>query len=150
MASEVPHRRFNPLTGDWVLVSPERNTRPWQGRVENLPLVRRAPYDAECYLCPGNARAGGRRNPPYTSTFVFDNDFPALVPLETPGSPASASPLFRRQDEPGYCRVVCFSPRHDLTLPGAAGAGRHCRRLSDQTRDRGEAMWARVFENKAR
>jgi UDPglucose--hexose-1-phosphate uridylyltransferase len=118
MPTELPHRRLNPLTGEWVLVSPQRTSRPWQGRIEAPPAVRRAPYDKECYLCPGNARAGGRHNPHYNSTFVFDNDFPALQPAHPPGMTApDSSPLFRREDEPGYCRVVCFSPRHDLTLP---------------------------------
>ena len=77
---EVPHRRFNPLTRDWVLVSPHRTQRPWQGQTERQPEERELRYDPHCYLCPGNERAGGARNPQYDSTFVFDNDFAALKP----------------------------------------------------------------------
>ncbi len=113
-----PHRRFNPLSGEWVLVSPHRAARPWQGQVE--PGLSAAPpaYDPGCYLCPGNERVGGLRNPDYTSTYVFDNDFAALLPPETGPPPAGlASPLFRAEAMAGLCRVVCFSPRHDRTLP---------------------------------
>ncbi|MSR84645.1 MAG: UDP-glucose--hexose-1-phosphate uridylyltransferase [Candidatus Latescibacteria bacterium] len=114
-----PHRRFNPLTGEWVLVSPHRSQRPWQGQVE--PDLRAAPppYDPGCYLCPGNTRVGGARNPEYSSTLVFDNDFAALLPPAVEGPPPSGldSPLFRAEAAAGLCRVVCFSPRHDLTLP---------------------------------
>ena len=118
MFSELPHRRLNPLTGEWVLVSPQRTERPWQGHVEAAPAAAPLAYDPECYLCPGNARAAGRRNPSYASTFVFDNDFPALLPPESsPRLAPDAMPLFAAETEPGLCRVVCYSPRHDLTLP---------------------------------
>jgi UDPglucose--hexose-1-phosphate uridylyltransferase len=110
-----PHRRFNPLTGDCVLVSPHRAERPWQGQIEATPLEASLAYDPQCYLCPGNARAGGVKNPPYTSTFVFDNDFAALKPDTAAGQFQEADLLFARS-EAGRCRVVCFSPRHDLTL----------------------------------
>ncbi len=108
------HRRLNSLTGEWVLVSPQRTLRPWQGR-EEAPGSPTAPaYDAECYLCPGNARAGGARNPPYEGTFVFTNDFPALtVP---PDSRVASNELFTAEAVTGECRVVCYSPRHDLSL----------------------------------
>jgi UDPglucose--hexose-1-phosphate uridylyltransferase len=115
---EVPHRRFNPLTRDWVLVSPHRNQRPWQGQTEREPEERELRYDPHCYLCPGNERAGGVRNPQYGSTFVFDNDFPALkrgVPQVDVG--VAGQGLIVAESEPGICRVVCFSPRHDLSLP---------------------------------
>jgi UDPglucose--hexose-1-phosphate uridylyltransferase len=111
----LPHRRYNPLTDEWVLVSPHRLERPWQGQVEPDRRETRLAFDAGCYLCPGNTRANGERNPPYASTFTFDNDFPAL--LSEPGAPAeAASPLLVSEPVAGRCRVVCFSPRHDLTL----------------------------------
>jgi len=108
-----PHRRFNPLTGRWVLVSPHRADRPWQGAVEKISTSPLPQYAADCYLCPGNARAGGHRNPHYESTFVFDNDFPALR-ADTPQRSFTQHPLLCAETEPGICRVVCFSPRHDL------------------------------------
>ena len=110
-----PHRRFNPLTREWVLVSPHRTARPWQGQMEESSVARQPQYDPHCYLCPGNARAGGARNPAYTSTFVFENDFAALKP-DTPLGRFEQDGLLIAEGEPGVCRVVCFSPRHDLTI----------------------------------
>ena len=110
-----PHRRYNPLTREWVLVSPHRTQRPWQGQVETNDPARQPEYDPDCYLCPGNARAGGARNPRYTSTFVFDNDFAALKP-ETPLERFEREGLLIAESEPGLCRVVCFSPQHNLTI----------------------------------
>ncbi len=114
---DSPHRRFNPLTGEWVLVSPHRARRPWLGQTEPVPPQALPSYDPNCYLCPGNRRAGGAVNPEYTGTFVFDNDFAALLPDSPPVSVEDDHPLFVVRPEQGMCRVVCFSPRHDLTLP---------------------------------
>ncbi|HEU5100482.1 MAG TPA: UDP-glucose--hexose-1-phosphate uridylyltransferase [Roseiflexaceae bacterium] len=119
--SNHPHRRYNPLSREWVLVSPHRTQRPWQGQVEQTAPEQRPTYDPQCYLCPGNERAGGARNPNYQGTFVFTNDYASLL-LDTPGgtferggaTPGSA--LIRAESERGTGRVVCFSPRHDLTL----------------------------------
>lgn len=110
-----PHRRRNLLTGDWVLVSPHRAARPWQGQVEETPPDTRPAHDPDCYLCPGNRRANGERNPGYADTFVFDNDFPALLD-EMVEPVAGMDGLLVSAPERGICRVVCFSPRHDLTL----------------------------------
>jgi UDPglucose--hexose-1-phosphate uridylyltransferase len=113
---ETPHRRFNPLTEEWVQVSPHRTERPWQGRVEEPPAENQPQYDTACYLCPGNARAGGAVNPKYESTFVFDNDYAALKP-EIEEASIDGGGLLIARTERGICRVGCFSPRHDLTIP---------------------------------
>jgi UDPglucose--hexose-1-phosphate uridylyltransferase len=113
---ERPHRRLNPLTGEWVLVSPQRAQRPWQGETERTEAAAAVPYDPQCYLCPGNERARGARNPLYTSTFVFDNDFPALLP-NTEADSLNERALLVAAAEAGICRVMCFSPRHDLSIP---------------------------------
>lgn len=115
--SDSPHRRFNPLTNEWVLVSPQRTKRPWLGQVEEKKKIDLPQYDPECNLCPGNTRASGDKNPVYENTFVFDNDFPALLPESVLPAAAHQHPLLREELETGYCKVVCFSPRHDLTLP---------------------------------
>jgi len=112
---EHPHRRFNPLTREWVLVSPHRTKRPWQGQVEKLAPAVRPSYDPTCYLCPGNPRVGGHQNPHYTGTFHFQNDFSALL-TDTPVGGAQPHPLLQAESVSGICRVICFSPRHDLTL----------------------------------
>lgn len=113
---EYPHRRYNPLTGEWVLVSPHRTKRPWQGRKEKPQLEKTAEYDPGCYLCPGNSRAGGIQNPDYSDTFVFVNDYSALLP-ESPKDALNREDLLIARSERGICKVICFSPRHDLTLP---------------------------------
>jgi UDPglucose--hexose-1-phosphate uridylyltransferase len=109
------HRRLNALTGEWVLVSPGRTKRPWQGQVEPSSVPSVPSYDPECYMCPGNKRAGGELNPKYGATFVFQNDFAALQP-DAPSSKLDDAGLLVAASEAGTCRVVCFSPRHDLTL----------------------------------
>jgi UDPglucose--hexose-1-phosphate uridylyltransferase len=109
-----PHRRLNPLTGEWVLVSPHRAERPWLGQHE-IDTPKELPrYDESCYLCPGNERVNGKLNPSYTKTFVFTNDFPALTPNSN--GMRSSGDLFCSEEIGGQCRVVCYSPRHDLTL----------------------------------
>jgi UDPglucose--hexose-1-phosphate uridylyltransferase len=115
-AAHHPHRRYDPLREQWVLVSPHRTQRPWQGQQERAAPEARPRHDAGCYLCPGNARAGGVRNPDYRGAFVFENDFPALLP-DSPAMPPADDPLFRAEGVRGTARVICFSDRHDLTLP---------------------------------
>lgn len=145
-----PHRRLNALTGEYVLVSPHRTQRPWQGRVERPPQEDRPRYDPACYLCPGNTRAGGVVNPSYEHTFVFTNDYAALLP-DTPAAPAPDHPLFSAEGVRGTSRVICFAPRHDLTLPEMDLPG--LRRVVDlwaaQTAELGQTYrWVQVFENK--
>jgi UDPglucose--hexose-1-phosphate uridylyltransferase len=112
---EQPHRRLNLLTREWVLVSPHRTQRPWQGQVEEPTREKQPRYDPDCYLCPRNKRAGGHVNPKYTDTFVFDNDYAALLP-DTSDEEFDEAGLLTAQGERGICRVICFSPRHDLTI----------------------------------
>jgi UDPglucose--hexose-1-phosphate uridylyltransferase len=144
-----PHRRFNPLLDEWVLVSAARTQRPWLGAVEPDGPLDRPAYDPTCYLCPGNTRANGDVNPGYDATFVFTNDFSALRPDTAVGEYADG--LIRAEGERGECRVVCFSPRHDLTL--AAMAIADVRRVVDvwaeQTEELGARYrWVQVFENR--
>ncbi len=114
--TEHPHRRYNPLMDEWILVSPHRAKRPWQGQQEKANEEKRPDYDPTCYLCPTNARIGGEKNPDYQEPYVFTNDFAALKSDVIP-APETDTIFFRSEPESGLCRVVCFSPRHDLTLP---------------------------------
>jgi UDPglucose--hexose-1-phosphate uridylyltransferase len=117
LAQQNPHRRFNPLKQEWVLVSPHRTQRPWQGQTEPKAATPALTYDPDCYLCPGNLRAGGARTEKYAGTYVFENDYAALK-LNTPrfASDEAGRGLLVAEGESGVCRVICFSPRHDLTL----------------------------------
>jgi UDPglucose--hexose-1-phosphate uridylyltransferase len=145
-----PHRRFNPLNGDWILVSPHRTRRPWQGRREEPSVARRKPYDEACYLCPGNTRANGEKNPDYRHTHVFTNDFAALLP-GTPEAAPEPHPLLRSGAVSGTCRVICFSPRHDLTIPemDTDAIQRVVDVWTEQLRELGEKYgWVQIFENK--
>ena len=111
------HRRYHALRNEWVLVSPHRTQRPWQGQTEDTAKPATLAYDPACYLCPGNERAGGAQTPKYTSTYVFENDYAALKPdLPAASLDIDDAGLLRAEVERGVCRVLCFSPRHDLTL----------------------------------
>ena len=148
--ADYPHRRLNQLSGEWVLVSPHRAQRPWQGQVERLPAEDLPAYDPGCYLCPGNERAGGGRNPRYSSTFVFTNDFSALLP-DSPMVQESRSDLLEAQPVSGTCRVICFSPRHDLTLPEMSRENilEVVEVWTGQLAELGEKYrWVQIFENK--
>lgn len=144
------HRRRNPLTGDWVLVSPHRAKRPWQGQVEKLQAAYTASHDPECYLCSGNPRINGEINPEYAGTFVFTNDFAALM-QDTPAAKQSNDDLFTLQAARGTSRVICFSPEHNKTLPelslpaleGVIDTWQE--QVADLSK---EYVWVQVFENK--
>jgi UDPglucose--hexose-1-phosphate uridylyltransferase len=145
-----PHRRYDPLSGEWLLVSPHRTRRPWQGQRETSARPGRPPYDPQCYLCPGNRRAGDAVNPHYTQTFVFTNDYAALLP-DVPLRGAAPGDLFRCEPVRGECRVICFSPRHDLTLPEMAVEDilRVVNVWAEQITELGaKYRWVQIFENK--
>ncbi len=150
--NDRPHRRLNILTGEWVQVSPHRTQRPWQGQQEEQVKDQKPEYDEKCYLCPGNSRAGDAENPYYKSTFAFDNDFSALLPdIDVDG--VDRDDLLVARTEKGICRVICFSPRHDLTLPEMeTGQIRNVVDLwVDEYRELGSKTfinYVQIFENK--
>ncbi len=144
-----PHRRYDPLSDQWILVSADRTKRPWQGSSDPVPPADRPAYDPTCYLCPGNTRANGETNPNYAETFVFDNDFAALRPDTS--TDRMEDGLLIAEGEPGTCRVVCYDPRHDLTMAGMAPSA--VRKIIDlwtaQTTELGATYrWVQVFENR--
>src|SRR5215471_2596371 len=154
LMQQHPHRRFNPLKREWVLVSPHRTQRPWQGQVEKVVQQVALEYDPDCYLCPGNMRAGGARTEKYTSTYVFENDYAALKP-DVPRfrEDEGENGLLVAEGESGVCRVICFSPRHDLTL--AKMEVSDIRKVVDlwdaQTQElsgRADISYVQVFENR--
>ena len=146
--TDRPHRRRNLLTGEWVLVSPHRAARPWHGEVETLDAASLPHHDPGCYLCPGNLRAGGARNPDYAGTFVFQNDFPALL---AEGGPANGDALFQSEPATGEARVICYSPDHAATFAALSpdAARQVVETWCQQSADLGQS-WAHVqiFENK--
>ncbi len=153
---QVPHRRYNPLRRQWVLVSPHRTQRPWQGEVGKTEPNTAVHYDPTCYLCPGNTRAGGHRNPKYDGVFIFDNDYAALLPDMPEVSDRNDVPhddLLRAEPERGTCRVVCFHPDHDLTLARMLPVDiyRVVEAWTAQTADLGqqpEVNYVQIFENR--
>jgi UDPglucose--hexose-1-phosphate uridylyltransferase len=146
--SDKPHRRRNLLTGEWVLVSPHRAARPWQGAVESVSEAPLPHHDPDCYLCPGNTRTGGARNPDYAGTFVFPNDFPALL---SEGDAATDDPLFQSQPATGEARVICYSPDHAATFAtlSSDAARRVVETWCEQSAELGQ-RWphVQIFENK--
>lgn len=145
-----PHRRFNPLTGQWVLVSPHRAKRPWSGADEKPAIDELPSYDEKCFLCPTNERISGDVNPDYQGTYVFKNDFAALM-VDSPDAPESDNPLFKTQGVRGLSRVICFSPDHSKTLPELPVEKIRgvIETWNEQIEELGkEYVWVQAFENK--
>lgn len=148
--SDCPHRRYNPLTGQWILVSPHRAKRPWSGMNEQPAIATLPSYDAGCYLCPTNSRVSGDKNPDYQGTYVFQNDHSALLP-DACEQPEETNPLFKTEAVSGLSRVICFSPDHSKTLPELPVDDiRHViETWNDQAEELGQKyVWVQLFENK--
>ena len=155
--NETPHRRYNPLTDSWVLVSPHRSNRPWQGQIEKSASTLLPSYDSACYLCANNIRSNGKTNPDYKDVYVFDNDFPSLLTDDLRKSSfkakTSLSDLFISKPERGICRVICFSPKHNLTVPDLKVS--EIRKIIDAWIEEYETLgknsfikYVQIFENK--
>jgi UDPglucose--hexose-1-phosphate uridylyltransferase len=148
---DQPHRRWNALTGDWVFVSPHRSLRPWQGQAEVPERAEPSRYDPSCYLCPGNVRAGGAHNPAYASTYVFTNDYPAFLPETGNEVAMPTDPLLRAEPHRGTCRVICYSPRHDLALAQLSQEqiGSVIEAWASESTALGRSwQWVQIFENR--
>ena len=148
--TEHPHRRYNPLIGQWVLVSPHRAKRPWSGQDEAPSTATLPSYDKDCFLCAGNTRISGDKNPDYSGTYVFSNDFAALM-TDSPNVPESNDPLFSSMEARGLSRVICFSPDHSKTLPELSLKA--IRGVIDTWNEQIEELgrdylWVQAFENK--
>lgn len=148
--NDHPHRRYNPLKDEWVLVSPHRAKRPWSGQVEKNTIEQLPSYDSQCFLCPTNARISGEKNPDYQGTYVFNNDFAALM-ADTPEAPETGDPLFKIMSVRGLARVICYSPDHSKTLPELPVE--KIRAIIDtwnaQLDELGkDYLWVQLFENK--
>ena len=148
--TDHPHRRYNPLTDQWVLVSPHRAKRPWQGQQEKVNEEQKPSHDPNCYLCPRNKRITGEPNPDYHKPYVFKNDFSALLE-DTPAPQNNDNPLFQSSQARGESRVICFSPDHSKTLPllTALEIEEVIKVWQEQLRELGQKyQWVQIFENK--
>lgn len=146
----LPHRRYNPLSDTWIIVSPHRTQRPWQGQQESVTKMQENSYDPTCYLCPGNTRANGETNPHYSGVYIFENDFPALLMQES-SETLPNTPLFQQQAIKGRCKVLCFSPDHHKSIPSLMPEEMQqvIHTWQSEFTTLGETLqWVQLFENK--